>query len=134
MNFSFFHFFILNWIFRRVSYWRLDSCCPACSLDTHIDIFCVCHMSYGEYVIWHKWQIIHILQITYDMTRRGFKEPNPIPVLVTGTGIFFSTFLFRLIRNQNFDFLFRLWHNRNRKVDFLPEFNGMYFSKIQVHA
>ena len=27
-------------------YWWLDSCCPSGSLDTHIDIFCVCHTSF----------------------------------------------------------------------------------------
>ena len=43
---------------------------------------------------------------------------NSIPVLVTGTGIFFLKFQFRSIRHRNFESMFNFWLNRNQKMNF----------------
>ena len=58
--------------------------------------------------------------------------PNTIPVLITGTGIYLSSFRFRLIWNRNLKSLFRFRQNRNRKLDstgFLAGFTGIHFPK-----
>ena len=82
---------------------------------------------------------IHMQFIDYWLMSLGYDQkgvlrteagnqiwPNPIPVLVLGTGIYFLTFRFRSIRNQNFKSLFRSGLHRNGKLDFtgfLLEFN-----------
>ena len=79
-----------------------------------------------------------VLYVGYDRkgvlrTGTGYRIcPNSIPVLVTGTGIYFLPFRFRSIRNRNFKSLFWFRLNRKRKLEFTgfqPEFTGIHFPK-----